>query len=123
MDVTFLEDKILLEDKDDVIRVYIYTKLTQWGVKPYEHDIDILLELYNLGGYKNKEQQLGFINSCLEKKFKRTAQSVRNTLSKYTGLRILNKPKNSCLSLSKEFLSNVPSCDKIILKPLISHKN
>lgn len=122
MEIKILSDKMLLEDKKDVLRLYLYSKLLQYRIKPYENDISILLELYQFGGYNNSEEQNNFITTCLEKKLKKSAQSVRNTLSKYTKLKVLHKPKNRVITLSDEFIPPV-NCDKLVLQSTISHKN
>jgi hypothetical protein len=122
MEIKVLSDKILLGERSDVIRLYIYAKLMEYGIKPYEHDVNIILELYIIGGYSNKKEQSKFIQTCLEKRFKRTEQSVRNTLSKYTSLKVLHKPRSLALILSEDFLPEI-ICDKLVLQPLISHIN
>lgn len=122
MEIRKLSDVMLLKNKEDVLRLFMYGKLLESGIRPYENDINILLELYNTGGYNNSSEQLSFINLCIKKKMKRTDQSVRNTLSKYTKLKILEKPKNSMLKISDAFLPKV-ECDKLVLNPLISHRN
>lgn len=122
MDIKVLRDTILLSDRDDVIRLYIYAKLADWNIKPYEHDIDIILELYKMGGYSNKQEQSNFISTCLSKKFKRTSQSVRNTLSTYTNLKVFRKRKWLSLIVSEDFIPPI-NCDKLVITPSISHKH
>lgn len=115
-------DKILLPDKMDVLRVHLYLKLTQYGIRPHENDMNIILELYCLGGYESAEKQDLLFKLCLDKKFKKTEQSIRNTLSKYTDLGVLNKPKNLHLSVNEKFIPNV-QFDKLVLQHAISHAN
>lgn len=115
-----LADIILFDDKRTVLRLHLYTKLLQNKIKPYESDMDILIELYVFGGYNNTTEQASFIKSCLEKGYLRTAQSVRNTLSKYTNLKVLLKPRNGVISFSEDFIPTV-AFDKLMLKHIISH--
>ena len=122
MAIRLLEDKMLLSDKNDVLRVYLYSKLLQHGIRPYEKDMDFLLELYQFGCYNSTERQNEFIKLCLTKKLKRSGQSVRNTLSKYKNLNVLRKPKNRMIEFNEEFIPTV-ECDKIVLQSLISHRN
>lgn len=122
MEIKVLSEKILLKEKRDVLRLHLYTKLLEHRIKPFENDIDILIELYEFGGYNDSETQAAFINLCLSKKLRKSAQSVRNMLSAYTKLKVLEKPRNRVLKLSETYIPKVV-CDKIVLQPLISHKN
>lgn len=120
MEVKAFTDKVLLPDKRDVLRVHLYFKLIQYGIKPFENDIDIMLELYMFGGYTNTEEQTTFIDICLKKGLKKSTQSLRNTLSKYVSMGIFEKPKNTILYMSERFLPQV-KCDRLILQHMISH--
>ena len=120
MNIKAFTDKVLLPDRRDVLRVHLYFKLIQHGIKPFENDINIMLELYIFGGYRNSEEQGKFIDICMEKKFKKSRQSVRNTLSKYVGMHVFRKPRNKVLFLSEEFIPKV-NCDKLVLQHVISH--
>jgi hypothetical protein len=122
MEIKSFSDKILFSDKRDVLRVHLYTKLIQNGIKPFENDIDILLELYLFGGYRNVEEQSNFLKICLDKKLRKNPQSIRNTLSKYTNLKVLDKPRNTVLRINNEFIPKV-SFDKLVLQHIVSHKN
>lgn len=122
MEIKVLKDKILLREKNDVLRLFLYGKLLEKGIRPLENDINILLELYQFGGFYNKEQRNQFIQNCLHKAYRRSAQSVSNTLSTYTKLNVLKKPKNSKRFLNEEYLPTV-DCDKLVLQSLISHSN
>lgn len=115
-------DKILLKDKKDVLRVHLYLKFIQYGIHPYENDIDIVLELYCFGGYTNSERQEQFFDICLQNRYKKSRQSIRNTLSKYTALGVFEKPKNTTLSVSDKFIPKV-EFDKVVLQHVISHAN
>jgi hypothetical protein len=120
MVIRSLQDKVLLPKKKDVLRVHLYFKLIQHGVKPFENDMDIMIELYQFGGYTNSEEQSRFIDLCIKKKLKKSAQSVRNTLSKYVNMGIFQKPKNTTLHINPNFLPKV-ECDKLVLQHMISH--
>jgi hypothetical protein len=122
MEIKVLQDKILLQEKKDVLRWHLYGKFLQYNIKPFENDLDILLELYEFGGYDNAEEQSLFIERCLTKGLRKSSQSVRNTLSKYTKLKVLDKPKNKKIHLSDKFIPQV-KCDKLVLQPLICHTN
>lgn len=114
------KDTILLDSRLDVLRIHLYTKLLQMGIKPFENDIDIILELYSFGGYSNADEQRKFIRICMDKLFKRSDQSLRNTLSKYTTLGVFERIRNSSLKISDRFLPSV-ECDKLVLQHTVSH--
>ncbi len=120
MVVKSLSDIALLRTKRDVLRVHLYFKMVQFGIKPFENDLDIIIELYEFGGYTNTEQQSRFISLCLEKGLRKSAQSVRNALSKYVNIGVFEKPKNAVLRLSDRFIPQVKA-DKIVLEHRISH--
>lgn len=115
-------DKILFEDLRDVLRVHLYTKLLEHKIKPCQKDIDLIVELYLCGGYSGTEEQTAFIKTCLEKKYFRTTQSVRNTLSKYTTLKVLHRPKNRKLYLSPDFIPTT-DFDTLLIHHYISHRH
>lgn len=120
MIIKSLSDKVLLRSKKDVLRLHLYLKFLQYGIKPFENDIDIIVELYLFGGYTNSDEQNQFIKICLDKKLKKSSQSVRNTLSKYVILGIFSKPKNSVLKIEDKFIPSI-EFDKLILQHTVSH--
>ena len=113
-------DKIILPDKRDVLRVHLYLKFIQYDIHPYENDMNIVLELFLFGGYKNAGEQEKFFDICLEKEYKRSKQSIRNTLSKYTHLGVLDKPRNTSLFVSPKFIPSVVF-DKLVLQHVVTH--
>jgi hypothetical protein len=115
-------DKVLLPDKKDVLRMHLYLKFLQYGIQPFENDMNIVIELYCFGGYNNTEKQEKFFNMCLDKKYKKSKQSVRNTLSKYTNLGVLEKPRNTSLSVSSKYIPPI-EFDRLLLQHTISHAN
>lgn len=122
MQYVAFSDRVLLPNKRDVLKVHLYFKLIQFDIKPFENDMDIILELYIFGGYNNPEEQTVFIDRCMEKGFKKSKQSLRNTLSKYVSLGVFNKPRNTVLHVNSKFLPNSKS-DKLVLQHTISHAN
>ena len=113
-------DNVLLSSKRDVLRVHLYLKLLQYGIKPYENDMSIIIELYCFGGYDNIKKQEKFFDICLEKKYKKSKQSIRNTLSTYTKLGVFIKPRSASLSVSSKFIPSA-EFDKILLQHTIFH--
>lgn len=120
MEIKALKEKVLLMDKRDVLRIHLYFKLVENGIRPFENDMDIVLELYMFGGYSNVEEQTRFIQSCIKKGLKKTPQSLRNTFSRYVRMGIFNKPKNTILYVNEKYLPKI-ECDRLILQHIISH--
>lgn len=120
MVVKVFPDKIILPERRHVLRVHFYLKLVQFDIQPFENDIDIVLELYLFGGYKNAGEQEKFFDICLEKQYKKSKQSIRNTLSKYTHLGVLEKPRNTSLFVSSKFIPAVPF-DRLVLQHVVTH--
>ena len=115
-------EKIILPTRRDVLKVHLYAKLLLLGVIPYEKDLDVLVELYEIGGYANDVEQLRFFNTCLTKQFKKSVQSVRNTLAKYTELGVLSKPKNKKRKFSDEWLPDLADDVVVVLENKITHR-
>lgn len=115
-----ISEQLLFKSRKDVLRIHLYSMLLNKGIIPYEKDLDLLITLYEMGGYSNGDEQAEFFRRCISKKLKRTIQSIRNTLSTYTEIGLLQKPRNKKRFVSEDWL---PSMDenKIILDYKISH--
>ena len=113
-------DTILLPTKRDVLKFHISLMLAQKQIKASDADIDVMIELYEFGGYNNSTEQESFIKSCIDKNLRKSKQSVRNTLSKYVGLGVFKKKKNTVLHISEDYLPKV-DCSKLVLLHKISH--
>lgn len=120
MVIKVFPDKIVLPHKKDVLRVHLYLKFIQYDIQPFENDIDIMLELFLFGGYKNAGEQEKFFEICLKRQYKKSKQSIRNTLSKYTNLGVLEKPRNTSLFVSSKFIPSI-NFDKLVLQHVVTH--
>lgn len=120
MEIRAITDKVLLKNRKEVVKLHLYFKFLQHGIKPYESDLDIIVELYLFGGYKNAEEQNRFLELCKSKKLRKTDQSIRNTISKYINIGVFEKPKNRMLKISDRFIPSL-ECDRIVLQHIISH--
>jgi len=120
MEIKAITDKVLLKHRREVVKLHLYFKFLQYGIKPYESDLDIIVELYLFGGYTNAEEQNKFLELCKSKKLRKTDQSIRNTISKYINMGVFEKPKNRMLKISDKFIPSL-KCDRIILQHIISH--
>jgi hypothetical protein len=121
MKIISVKDTILYSEDRMVVMVLLYLKLMQMNICPYNKDLDIITDLYLKGGY-NSDTQSEFIEHCIKNKYKRSSQSLRNTLSKYVKLGVFVKPKNKSLHLSSALLPPI-TYDKLILDLKISHAN
>ena len=122
MEYKILSDKILLPSLRDVLRIHFYIKFMQNKVEFFDSDLDIIIELYLAGGYSSTDEQNRFIRLCINKRYKKSVQSVRNSFSRYVNSGVLKKPKNRELYVSEEYLPTI-EFDKIILNHVISHAN
>ena len=120
MEIKSFSDKVLLPTKRDVLRVHLYFKLLENNIRPFENDMDIILELYFYNGYHNSDEQASFIKVCIDKKYRKSDQSLRNALSKYAKLGVFTKPKNTVLHVSDDYIPQVKN-DRLILQHIISH--
>lgn len=98
-----IEENIVFKERDSLISTHFYLQLKKYDIDASPKDLELLVELYKLGGYSNKQQQNEFFQACIEKNYKKTIQSVRNTLNKYTEKGILLKPKNSQRYINQKF--------------------
>ncbi len=107
MSFYIIQDNITLGSKDELIAAHIYMQFKKHNIHFSENDISVIVELYNINGYHNKEEQDAFFKTCIEKKYKSVAQSVRNTLNKYTEAGFLSKPKNLQRFVNKDFIPDI----------------
>lgn len=98
-----IEEQLIFDNQKDLITVHFYLLLKKKNIDVSPKDLDLLVELYRLGGYSSKEERDNFLNRCVENEYKRSVQSVRNTLNFFTEKGILVKPKNSQRYVSKDF--------------------
>lgn len=99
-----IEETIIFDDKDELLSAHLYLQLKKRGIHISPKDLALIVELYNQGGYSTKFEQDRFFDSCLSKKFKKTTQSIRNTLNKFTKIKVLSKDKNYERYINKDFL-------------------
>lgn len=112
MSFCIIEDSIVLKSRDELISAHIYMQFKKHNIHFSENDINVIVELYKMNGYKNEEEQVLFFKNCLDKYYKSGAQSIRNTLNKYTKAGFLSKPKNLQRFVNKDFIPDIDS-DKV----------
>lgn len=107
-----IQDSITLRSRDELIATHIYMQFKKHNITFSENDINVLVELHKMNGYRNKEEQDTFFKTCLDKNYKKVEQSVRNTLNKYTEAGFLVKPRNLQRFVNKDFIPSIQN-DKI----------
>lgn len=112
--ITLFKEKLELKDKDDVIKLHIIIKSYEKGFNLSEADIDSLIELNNTG-YNSQ-----FFNNCLEKRYFKSEQTVRNSVAKMTNFGILYYKKRGERFISKEFIPDIPG-EKLIMQYLVGN--
>lgn len=105
--IPVIEDKVRLRSKRDVLRLFLYTKLTEKHIKFSDSELDVLMELHTIGGYYDTSRELEFFNSCIHQKFRTSFQSIRNVLTRFVNLGVVKKPKIHQRYISDDYLPTV----------------
>lgn len=101
------ESTILVPSKKDVLKIVLYVKLLLKGIKPFDNDLDILVELFDFGCYHDKDSQTRFFEILLEKKLRNSVASARNKISDFTEKGILFRPYKNAIRFTKDFLPTI----------------
>jgi hypothetical protein len=112
--IEFFKEKIELSDKDGVIKLHMIIRSYQNDFNLSRADIDTLFELYKTG-YGDS-----FYKNCIDKKYFKTKQTVRNSVAKMTNLGILHYKKRGERYIAKEFVPSI-SEDRVIFQYLVSN--
>lgn len=120
--IPVLEDKIRLRSKREVLRLFLYTKLIEKGIVFSSSELDVLMELYEMGGYYDIDNELSFFNQCIDKKYRNSLQSVRNVLTKFVNLGVVKKPKIHKRFISEDYLPQIDS-EQVGLMFFVSNTN
>jgi len=102
--IPVIEDKIRLREKRDVFRLLLYIKLTEKGIPFHESELNVLCELYEQGGYIDDATQQVFMDNCLQKKFRKSKQSIRNVLAKFVNHGVIKKHRNFNCHISHDYI-------------------
>lgn len=102
--IPVIEDRVRLQTKREVLRLLLYTKLTEKGIQFSESELDVLMELHQLGGYCDVDQEGEFITSCITKRFRRSVQSTRNVVTKFVNHGVIRKSKSHQRFVSNDYL-------------------
>lgn len=107
--IPVIEDRIKLRTKRDVLRLFLYTKLTEKGIRFSDTELDVLMELHEVGGYYDTDEEEVFFNNCIRKQFRTSPQSIRNVLTRFVMNGIVKKPKIHQRYIDKELLPEIDS--------------
>lgn len=107
--IPVIEDKVRLRTKRDVLRLFLYTKLTEKGIQFSDSELDVLMELHSIGGYYDTEKEGEFFTNCIVSKFRISTQSVRNVLTKFVNLGVIKKPRIHQRFVSPDYLPSIDS--------------
>lgn len=103
-DLQVINESIVLKSKRDVLHLHLYTMLKKDNIQATSTELDVLIELYEFGGFANKDKKTEFFDVCISKQYRTTTQSVRNVLSKFTKNGVLDKPKANHRNLKEKYL-------------------
>lgn len=107
--IPVIEDRIQLPSKRHVLRLFLYTKMIQKEVPFSESELDVLIELYEIGGYYDTDKEMEFFERCISKHYRTSTQSIRNVLTKFVNAGVIKKPKIHQRYISEEFLPQIES--------------
>lgn len=122
MSIPVVQDKIKLNSKREVLKLLLYTKLLESNIKPSDTELEVLMELYEFGGYHSHEQEIIFFTKCINLKFRNSFQSIRNVLTKYKSFGVVMKPKIHQRHISTSYIPDIQS-DTIGLMFFVSNAN
>lgn len=118
--IPVIQEKVRLRTKRDVLRLFLYTKLTEKGVPFSESELDVLMELYELGGYYDIDKEREFFHNCIIGKYRTSDQSVRNVLTKFVNYGVIKKPRIHQRFICHDYLPPLDT-EQIGLMFFVSH--
>lgn len=120
--IPVIEDKVRLRTKRDVLRLFLYTKLTEQGIQFSETELDVLMELYDIGGYYDIDREAEFFQNCIKEKYRNSRQSIRNVITKFVNYGVIKKRGIHQRFLSPDYLPSMPiNTSQIGLMFFVSH--
>lgn len=93
----------LLKNKNEVLKVYLYIKMLQKGISPFENDLDVLSELFFFGGYEGDKEKKEFYKLLISKKLRGSDQSTSNKLTEFYEKGLILRPEKNTVKLNYEF--------------------
>ena len=114
--INFFKEKIEFDSVDSIIKLHMLIKSYQLGYHLSEADINTLFELHKTGYGSD------FYKNCVEKKYFKTKQTVRNSIGKMTNMGILTYKKRGERSINEEFCPKIDG-EQLIFISLVGNIN
>jgi hypothetical protein len=102
-----IREDLKFSEKTKVLKVYLYTKMIDKGLIPFDNDLNILSELYFFGGYKGDKYKKEFYKILLNKKLRGSEQSIHNKLTDFHELGLIKRTDKNCVDLNYDFFPEV----------------
>ena len=106
MDLQIIEDTVLLPSKVDVLRFHLNTKLQQNNIKATESEMDVLMALYEWGGFSDSQDR-SFYEDCVRRKYRGSEESVRNVITKFVNNNVILKIKKRNREINPDYLPKI----------------
>lgn len=94
------EEGLKFSDQRNVLKVYLYVKMIEKGLVPFDNDLDILSELYFFGGYDGNQEKKDFYKLLLDKKLRGSEQSISNKLTELSEMNLILRADKNCIKLN-----------------------
>lgn len=95
-----IKEDFKFSEKRNVLKVYLYTKMIDKGLVPFDNDLDILSELYFFGGYKGNKEKKDFYKLLLDKQLRGSEQSISNKLTEFNEAGLIIRSDKNCVELN-----------------------
>lgn len=102
--ISLVETILKFKSKEDALRFHLLAISTEESLKLSTADISVAIEIYNYGYNKD------FFISCVEKKYFKSEQTVRNSIAKLTKKGILIKVRGD-RTVNSKFLPQPSESD------------
>lgn len=85
--INLVKTKLTFKTKQEALKFHLLAISTEEGLKLSSSDIDVIIEIYKNGYDKD------LFSRCVEKKYFKSEQTVRNSVAKLTKYDILKKSR------------------------------
>lgn len=108
------DSPIILGNKKDVIKVVLYIKMLQHGLRPFENDLNILYELFAIGGYEGDKEKEEFYKTVIDNDLRKSNDSINNKITEFVAKGILARVKKNSIRFNEEFLPTLNESPSLI---------
>ena len=106
VELEVINDIISLPTRRDVLKLHLYAKLQEKNIKATDTEVDVLMELYDFGGYDEASEK-EFFDRCVSKGYRRSYESVRNVISKFVSNNVILKIQKKNREINESFIPRV----------------